>query len=174
MGKVIMLDPPGTAGGWLGAARPFGLSSLPIVTIEWDQYRTGVTDNLWVADTTSFDGWWAMQWDQNSQASSYFFDFGVLITVGIWQHMIYTIDTIGGTAMVEVVGVGSFSSTQPDASIGGIVFELEPTEYGGPDGPTCIDTLVITQVAQTPEPGTILLFGCGLLGLWGARRKLKK
>jgi MYXO-CTERM domain-containing protein len=162
MGNVIELDPPGTAGGWLGAARPFGPSALPIVTIEWDQYRTGVTDNLWVADSVAFDGWWAMQWDQNFQASSYFFDFGVPVSTGVWQHVIYTIDTVGGTATVEIVGVGSFSSAQPDTAIDGIVFELEPSESGGADGPTYIDNLMVTQ---TPEPASLALLALGGLAL---------
>jgi hypothetical protein len=31
-----------------------------------------------------------------------------------------------------------------------------------------------TEVAPVPEPTTMLLFGAGLLGLWGLRRKFKK
>jgi hypothetical protein len=166
MGQMIALDPPGTAGGWLGAARAAGPSTLPIVTIEWDQYRTGTTDNLWVADKVAFDGWWAMQWDSNSQASSYFFEFGVPVSTNIWQHVRYTIDTVAGTAMVEITGVGSWSSAQPDKAIDGIVFELEPTEAGGADGPMYIDNL---SMSQLPEPASLMLLALG--GLLLVRRR---
>ncbi len=167
MGQVIALDPPGTAGGWLGAARAAGPSTLPIVTIEWDQYRTGLTDNLWVADSTAFDGWWAMQWDQNAQASSYYFEFGVPVATNVWQHIKYTIDNAAGTAMVEIAGVGSWSSAQPDTAIDGIVFELEPTEAGGEDGPLYIDNL---SMSQLPEPASLGLLALGALLLVRRRR----
>ncbi|MBI4579394.1 MAG: PEP-CTERM sorting domain-containing protein, partial [Planctomycetes bacterium] len=123
-------------------------------------YRTGITDNLWYADTIAFDGWWAIQWDQNFQASSYFFDFGVPVSAGIWQHVKYTIDTAGGTSTVEIAGVGSFSSSQPDTTINGIDLEVEPTESGGADGPTYIDNL---RMVETPEPASLLLAGLGVL-----------
>ena len=156
MGKVISLDPPGTAGGWLGAARPFGPSTMSPVIIEWDQWRTDTNDNLWVADTVAFDGWWAMQWDQNGQASSYLFEFGVPVGTLAWQHVIYTLDTAAGTATVEIVGTGSHSSPQPDLAIDGIVFEMEPTDAGGAGGPLLIDNLIVTQI---PEPATLALLG---------------
>lgn len=165
-GKMIMLDPPGTAGGWLGAFRPVGPATLPIVTIEWDQYRTGLTDNLWYADVMEFDGWWAMQWDANSQASSYFFEFGVPLTANTWQHVKYTLDYTNQTATVEIAGVGSKSSAMPNVPVRGIAFELEPTESGGADGPTYIDNLLITQ---TPEPATLALLS--LVGLAATRRR---
>jgi len=166
MGQMIALDPPGTAGGWLGAYRPVSPSTLPIVTIEWDQYRTGITDNLWVADAIAFDGWWAMQWDQNFQASSYYFEFGVPVSANVWQHVKYTIDTALGTATVDIAGVGSFTSSQPDTVINGIDLELEPSESGGADGPMYIDNL---SMSQLPEPASLMLLALG--GLLLVRRR---
>ncbi len=154
MGAVMMIDPPGTGGGWLGAYRP--LASPPTeryVVIEWDQYRTGLTDNVWYADSLAWDGWWAMQWDANGQASSYYFDFGVALTAGVWQHVTYVIDTVGQTATVIVDGEAyTGPSVMPDTSIDGILFEVEPTESGGADGPMYIDNLVI---GESPS-----YFGC--------------
>ncbi len=39
------------------------------------------------------------------------------------------------------------------------------------EGGTAVDNFL---VAPVPEPVTLLLIGAGLLGLWGARRKLKR
>lgn len=161
MGQVIVLDPPGTAGGWLGAFRAFGPSTAPIVIIEWDQWRADTNDNFWYADSVAFDGWWAMQWDQNGQASAYFFDFGVDVTPGIWQHVTYTIDTLNGTATVDIDGT-SFTTNQPDLSIDGIDLEVEPTEAGGAGGPVYLDNLLVTQV---PEPAALALLAVGLVAL---------
>lgn len=166
-GQVICLDAPGTAGGWLGAARSYGPSTLATVTIEWDQWRADTNDNLWIADTTAFDGWWAMQWDQNGQASSYYFDFGVAVTPGVWQHVKYTLNMPAGSATVDIDGT-SFSSSHPDLTIDGIVFENEPTDAGGAGGPIYIDNL---RVVETPEPASLALLALGGLAL--ARRRVR-
>ena len=39
---------------------------------------------------------------------------------------------------------------------------------------TAVGTNNLTVTTAVPEPTTMLLFGTGLLGLWGARRKFKK
>jgi hypothetical protein len=145
MGKVIMLDPPGTAGGWLGALRALDLpTTARYVLIEWDQWRPDTGDNLWYADTLDFDGWWAMQWDQNGQASSYYFEFGVPITTEQWQHVTYIIDTVDGTATVDIDGE-KHTSDQPDTAIDGILFEMEPTEHEGDNGPVYVDNVTISE-----------------------------
>ncbi len=122
------------------------------VLLEWDQYRTDTGDNVWVADNPDFAGWWAMQWDQNGQASSYFFDFGVAITPLQWQHVKYSIDTVGGRATLDIDGV-QFSSNQPDTSIAGLAFEMEPTAASGENGPIYIDNVMIRQSNVDPITG---------------------
>ena len=150
-GKVIALDPPGMGGGWLGAWRPAGPSTLPVVLIEWDQYRSGLSDNFWVADSVQFNGWWAIQWDVVTQASAYYYNFGAPLSAYVWQHVRYTINTALGTAKVEVAGVGSAPVAQPDTAINGIDLEVEPTELGGPDGPLYLDNLWLTEAAAEPS-----------------------
>jgi hypothetical protein len=160
MGQVLMLDPTSDEGGWSGVVRSFVPSAGPMVVIEWDQYRVDTGDNFWYADDAAYDGWVAMQWDQNGQASALNFDFGVALTTGQWQHVTYTLDLVAQTSMVDIDGT-SFMSPNPmtDASIGGIDLEVESTFQPG-DGPVYVDNLVLTQV---PEPGIMLMGALGLL-----------
>jgi hypothetical protein len=167
MGQVVEFDATDGLANWTGAFHAFGPSLPGLVVIEWDQYRVDAGDNLWYADNTAFDGWWAMQWDQNGQASSYYFDFGVAVTLDQWQHVTYTIDTIGLTATVDIDG-SSFASAQPDAVLGGLAIELEDTEFGE-NGAVLIDNLTVTGF-PVPEPSLLLLGGLGLLALLRRRK----
>lgn len=164
MGKVIKLDAPdGVASqGWTGAARPSGPSALPIVTIEWDQYRDDFGDNLWTADDVSFNGWWAIQWDLNGSAFPQFFDGPALpLLASFWQHVKYTFNFTANTVTLDVMGATSTVPMGAYTNIRGIVFELEGTavEAVG-DGPVYIDNVVITE---TPEPAALALLALGLV-----------
>jgi len=168
MGQVVEIDPPGTeAGQWQGAYRPAGPSLPGVTTIEWDQYRVDTGDNFWYADHIAWDGWWAIQWDQNGQASAQTWDFGVAIVLNKWQHVTYTFDTINQTVTVDIDGT-SFTSpnAMTDPDVDGIDLEVEPTPTAG-DGPVLVDNVRIT--GPIPEPSVFLLAGLGLLAL--LRRK---
>jgi len=155
MGKVIVIDPPGTTEGtWQGALRVIDPPPTErYVVIEWDQYRTNLGDNVWIADSLFFDGWWVIQWDQNGQASYLFFSFGVPLTAGQWQHVTYIVDTTEGTSTVDVDGDSYCGpDLMADTEINGILFEVEPTVAQGEDGPMYIDNLVVGQGS--------FVFGC--------------
>jgi hypothetical protein len=147
MGQVILLDPPGTTGGHLGAERPVDPPpSEQYVVIEWDQYRTDLGDNVHSSDSVFFDGWWAMQWDQTHQASSYYWDWVLSLTAGQWQHVTYILDTVNGTATLDIDGERQTGPTyMPDTTINGIVFNVTTTEHEGEDGPMYIDNVVISE-----------------------------
>jgi hypothetical protein len=169
MGQVVEIDPPvADEGGWSGAYRAAGPSFQGIVVIEWDQYRVDTGDNLWYADHILWNGWWAMQWDLNTQASAQGFDFGVALIVSQWQHVTYTFDTINQTVTVDIDGTSFLSpNAMTDPTIDGIDFEVEPTPTEG-DGPVLVDNVRIMGF-PIPEPSMFLLAGVGLLAL--LRRK---
>ena len=168
MGNVIVLDPPGTAGGWQGVANAFGPTTAPLVVVEWDQWRADTGDNLWYADDPDFSRFWAMQWDQNDSAFARQFNASVPLTSAAWQHITYTLDFAAGTATVDVDGSFNTDAAMPpgDGPVRGWAWELEPTEAQGEGGPTYIDNFVVNQI---PEPATLTLLGLGLG--WLARRR---
>lgn len=165
MGNVVMLDPPGTAGGWQGIEIDFGPLSGNLVTVQWDQYRTDLNDNVWMADDASFSGWWAIQWDTSLGIHAETFGPSVGLQTGIWQHITYTFDFGGGLVTVDVNGT-SVSGSLSASEIRGWAFEYEPGEFAGEGGPLYIDNFVVSQV---PTPGSIGLMGLGLLA--AARRR---
>ncbi|MBI4579391.1 MAG: putative Ig domain-containing protein, partial [Planctomycetes bacterium] len=150
-GKVMLLDPPGTAGGWQGAVRAVaGLDQL--VVIEWDQWRDDTSDNFWIADNAAYDGWWAVGWDQTGQLSASGWGGGAAQVVQQWQHVKYVINTATGTVNLDVDGSTATGGTG-DTLIEGIDFEVEPTAAGTPaeGGPTYIDNVVIKH-GPAPSP----------------------
>jgi hypothetical protein len=148
-GKVINIDPPGIdINNWQGAFREFTPTDNRFVFLEWDQYRTGLTDNFYVADSLDYMGWWAMQWDVYGAAFPYRWEGGgAPLTAGQWQHITYELDTLNFVAKVTVAGQTRYASfaLAADTAIGGIDFEMNPTESGGEDGPMYIDNVQITQ-----------------------------
>lgn len=165
MGNVALFDPPGTAGGWQGVEIDVGPLSGNTVTVEWDQWRADLNDNVWMADDASFGGWWAIQWDTSLGIHAETFGGRVLLTAGVWQHVTYTFDFAGGTVTVDVDG-GSAMGTLGDTSIDGWCFEYEPGEFAGEGGPFYVDNFKITQV---PTPGALAMIGLG--GLAAIRRR---
>ena len=158
MGKVIDLtaDDP-IVSGWLGAGYE-GLSvTADIVVIEFDQYRTGLEDNFYIADAIAFDGWWAMEWDSSQTVSSYYFDFGAALVANQWQHVMWVLDTVNDTATVIVDGGVPYSgeTAMPDDVVNGIVFEFTPTEAGGVG-----ESLYIDNVEIGTAPTLEYLMGC--------------
>lgn len=146
-GKVISIDPLGIDdANYLGAYRAFDAPPTSrYVIYEWDQYRNGLSDNVWMADAIAYDGWWAIQWDGGGSAGAIFpfnFNGGSMgLTDQTWQHIRYVFDT---TTQVAQVFVGNDSrsaaySGVADPDFDGIDFEVTPTAAGGEDGPIYID-----------------------------------
>jgi len=161
MGNVARWDAPdGTTGGWVGAARAFGPSGAGTVTVEWDQYRTDLGDNVWMADMIDFSGWWAIQWDTSAAIHAETFGPSTPLTAGQWQHVEYTFDFANNMVTVEVDGAGSATGALADGALDGFLFECEPTAVAG-DGPLYVDNL---NVVETTTCATDLT-GDGIVGL---------
>lgn len=165
MGNVASFDPPGVAGGWQGVEIDFGPGAGMPVIVEWDQWRADLNDNFWMADDSSFAGWWAIQWDTSLGIHAETFGPSVPLTAGLWQHITYTFDFGAGQVTVDVDG-NSATGSLGDSSIDGWAFEFEPGDFAGEGGPIYIDNFVAWQV---PAPGAIMLIGLG--GLAALRRR---
>ena len=113
---------------------------------------------------------------------------GNLVTAifGSTQTLQYNVGPSGASATFT----GFFSGVTVNPALSNSFFGQSPVFGGGnlsisslpikgPTTPTSINNVPIgsaNAVVHTPEPGTLLLFGSGLLGLglWSQRRKLKR
>ena len=97
-GNAAAFDATGGCGGWQGAAVELPATTTDtLVTVEWDQYRADLLDNVWVANNWDpgvlWNGWWAIHWDSNGSAYARQFDgTPVGLTAGVWQHITYVFD----------------------------------------------------------------------------------
>lgn len=159
-GKVMSIDPVGIDdASWLGAYRQFdALPTSRYVIYEWDQYRNGLSDNVWVADSILYDGWYAIEWDGGGAAGAIFpyaFSGGSMALTDLtWQHIRYVFDQTTNVAQV-FVGADSRSSayTVSDPDFDGIDFEVTPTAAGGEDGPIYIDNFTAGQAVALTLSG---------------------
>ena len=182
MGQIVEFDPPGNGSpvwGWVGAFRAAGPSTGMLVVMEWDQYRADIINNqapegdsLWYGDRLAPDGWWAVEYDQNLQASHQEMVFGVPVKGQAWQHVEYLFDFVARTITVEVGGERFTDSmdnppTFPKyTEIQGIDFEAEPTAPGLPDdGPMYVDNFVLKEISLMNDVNKIYENTGGIVNL---------
>jgi hypothetical protein len=160
-GKVLQIDPNdfNVAGGWSGAFRGVGdliAEGVNTFSVSWDQWRTGLGDNLWFAEDISFGGWWGLEWDgsQHIHAISNFGAPEAALTAQVWQSVRLDFDATAGTVTGYLDGVSFGAATaQTFATFRGIDLEVEGSAAGGGlNGSNYIDNVVVT-----PEPAGVLL-----------------
>lgn len=150
-GKVLKIDPPGTAGNVMGTDLVLnGLDKM--IVLEWDQWRADTSDNFWVADSRAYDGWYGLGWDTTGQLSAQGFNNGATVIPGQWQHVKYVFNLSSGEITLTVDSETVTGATG-DTVFNGIDFEIEPTEAGDPSegGPMYIDNVVL-KTGPAPEP----------------------
>ncbi len=160
-GKVLQIDPNdfNVEGGWSGAFRGVGdliAEGVTAFSVSWDQWRTGLGDNVWFAEDISFGGWWGLEWDQDQHihAISNFGAPDTALTAQVWQNVRFDFDAVAGTVTGFLDGVSYGTATgQTFATFRGIDLENEGSPAdGGLNGPNYID-----NVSVTPEPASLLL-----------------
>lgn len=82
----------------------------------------------------------------------------------------------GDAYYVGVGGIGLNSELVTDWQVGDVVRGVEHYRAMNADASRIISSLTLTNItpAPVPEPSTIILFGAGLIGYLGMRRKLKR
>jgi hypothetical protein len=131
--------------------------------VEGADYQTEMT----LGRTLNLDYWWEMGDEPPSYQQGYMFDVLALQGGEGWQYL-GQIDTYGSSTAWE-----NTSLAVPEGLWGTeteVRFVL--TDYD----PETLPAVYLRNVSTTPapEPYTVLLFGCGLIGFVGLRRKFKK
>lgn len=148
MGKVIKMDPDhdpgdGEFSGWSGFYKALDAPATSgYFSIAWDQYRTDGGDNVWIADDSSFDTWWAIEWDSSGSGaiSTYEWNEFIPLTFNVWQHIQYKYDLDTGIVVLlvdDVVKEYAFADTD---GIEGLYMDITDSFVVG-DGPIYIDNL---------------------------------
>jgi PEP-CTERM motif len=97
----------------------------------------------------------------NGQFVGFFFDADFMFT----DNNPYRFDDQGGSWTIKLLDqIGGSPVPLTSAKVSGRIDSMAIGDVYNPGSPT----------TAVPEPATMLLLGSGLLGLWGAREKLKK
>ena len=135
-GKVLELDPFGgnsydEAEVTLGLPGVYNEQGGEVVVIAWDEYRTDLTDNVYVGDYYTM-----FHWDgAGDPASQLAYSLGVFpewgltadVTVGVWESCSVTIDYNFDLFDMTVAGTNN-GETPPFLSADGMGLEFEDTD----------------------------------------------
>jgi hypothetical protein len=166
-GKVLKVDPQATSNAdWTGVWLPLNdlvaFRGIRRITVQWDQYRTTLDQELFVSEHPDFDGWYARHYGivyQSWFPSGNLLDDDIPVQAGKWQTFKTILDfgtpgagTVNVTGTID--GVPTATATIPVTDIvesfRGFNLTCFATGRGYPNGPNYFDNIRITGVTITP------------------------
>jgi hypothetical protein len=170
---AVQAGPFASIQGMDGAYALMGFGTTDTTSTLWQVFDVTGLDQLTISFNWAFDH---VDWSSNYNDALL-----SLYTQNGFENIITLKELVtNGTLKNPTTGLmcGFFSKTIDISSLSGddgaLYFALIENPGWSTESVAGIDNVCVSSAAPVPEPATLMLLGCGLLGLAGFTRKLKK